>query len=70
MVAMHYAAVQAISREHYPERSLEAWSPVPDERRCTPFEYGYNLACIEGIDLSSITTIAASAGASHSLINP
>lgn len=33
MIAVHYAAVQAVSREHYPERILEAWSPVPDERR-------------------------------------
>ena len=33
MIAVHHAAVQAVSHEHYPQRILEAWSPLPDESR-------------------------------------
>nr|WP_282453020.1 GNAT family N-acetyltransferase [Lysobacter sp. CAU 1642] len=33
MVAVHYASVRAIDREHYPRTVLAAWSPEPDARR-------------------------------------
>jgi putative acetyltransferase len=33
MVDVHYAAVQAIGREHYPDEVLSAWSPPPDAGR-------------------------------------
>jgi GNAT superfamily N-acetyltransferase len=33
MVAVHYASVRAIAREHYPRTVLAVWSPEPDERR-------------------------------------
>ncbi len=33
MVDVHYAAVQAIGREHYPDDVLSAWSPPPDAGR-------------------------------------
>ncbi len=40
------------------------------QRRSVPTEYGYNLACIEGIDLATIGPIGASNGASQSLVEP
>lgn len=33
MVDVHYAAVHAIGREHYPDDVLSAWSPPPDAGR-------------------------------------
>lgn len=33
MIDVHYAAVQAIGREHYPDDVLSAWSPPPDASR-------------------------------------
>ena len=33
MIDVHYAAVQAIDREHYPDEVLSAWSPPPDASR-------------------------------------
>jgi len=35
MVAVHYAAVHALEGLDYPDDVLEAWSPVPDEKRGT-----------------------------------
>ncbi len=40
------------------------------QRRSVPNEYGYNLACIEGIDLTEIGPIGASNGASQTLVAP
>lgn len=40
------------------------------QRRSVPTEYGYNMACIEGIDLASIGEIGASNGAAQSLVSP
>ncbi|PPC75399.1 hypothetical protein C4K68_20755 [Pokkaliibacter plantistimulans] len=34
MVAVHYAAVHAISPMHYAADILSSWSPEPDEYRC------------------------------------
>jgi hypothetical protein len=39
------------------------------QRRSVPTEYGYNLACIEGIDLSAYVVIGVSNGASQSLVS-
>ncbi len=33
MIGIHYAAVRAIGRGHYPDDVLEAWSPPPDASR-------------------------------------
>ena len=38
------------------------------QRRSVPTELGFNLACIEGIDMASIEAIGASNGAGQSLI--
>ncbi|MFC0682943.1 GFA family protein [Lysobacter korlensis] len=38
------------------------------QRRSVPTEYGFNLACIEGIDLASIGPIGASNGAAQTLV--
>ncbi|WP_188661771.1 GFA family protein [Arenimonas soli] len=38
------------------------------QRRSVPTEYGFNLACIEGVDLSAIGPIGASNGAAQSLV--
>jgi len=40
------------------------------QRRSVPTEYGFNLACIEGIDLSAIGNIGASNGAMQTLVSP
>jgi len=40
------------------------------QRRSVPTEYGYNLACIDGIDLSAISAIGSSDGASQTLVVP
>ncbi len=40
------------------------------QRRSDPTEYGYNLACIEGIMLSEIGPIAASDGAAQTVVAP
>ncbi|MBD9435660.1 hypothetical protein IB223_06080 [Pseudoxanthomonas sp. PXM03] len=40
------------------------------QRRSVPTEYGYNLACIEGIDFATIGEIGASNGAAQSLVSP
>ena len=39
------------------------------QRRSVPTEYGYNLACIEGIDLTTIGGIGASNGAAQTLVS-
>ena len=39
------------------------------QRRSVPTEYGFNLACIEGIDLSAIGPIGASNGAAQTLVS-
>ncbi len=38
------------------------------QRRSVPTESGYNLACIEGIDLATIGEIGASNGAAQTLV--
>jgi hypothetical protein len=38
------------------------------QRRSVPTEYGFNVACIVGVDLSSLGTIGASNGAAQSLV--
>ena len=39
------------------------------QRRSVPTEYGFNLACIEGIDLSTIGPIGDSNGAAQTLVS-
>jgi hypothetical protein len=39
------------------------------QRRSVPTEYGFNLACIEGIDLAAIGPIGASNGAAQTLVS-
>ncbi len=39
------------------------------QRRSVPTEYGFNLACIEGIDPSTIGPIGASNGAAQTLVS-
>jgi len=38
------------------------------QRRSAPNEYGFNLACIEGVDMTSIGEIGRSNGAAQSLV--
>lgn len=38
------------------------------QRRSVPTEYGFNIACIEGIDISAIDNIGASNGAAQTLV--
>lgn len=38
------------------------------QRRSVPTEYGFNLACIDGIDLATIGPIGASNGAAQTLV--
>lgn len=38
------------------------------QRRSVPTEYGFNLACIEGIDLEAIGPVGASNGAAQSVV--
>jgi hypothetical protein len=55
MVAKHYfCSVCGIYTHH--------------QRRSVPTEYGFNVACIEGIDLSAIGAIGASNGVAQSLV--
>ncbi|MDQ3287967.1 MAG: GFA family protein [Pseudomonadota bacterium] len=39
------------------------------QRRSAPNEYGFNVACIEGVDMSALGPIGASNGASQSLVD-
>ncbi len=39
------------------------------QRRSAPNEYGFNVACIEGVDLATIGPVGASNGASQSLVD-
>jgi len=39
------------------------------QRRSVPTEFGFNLACIEGVDITSIDVIGASNGAAQSLVD-
>lgn len=38
------------------------------QRRSVPTEFGFNLACIEGVDLAAIGSIGASNGAAQTLV--
>lgn len=38
------------------------------QRRSVPTEYGFNLACIEGIDLEAVGPIGASNGAAQTVV--
>jgi hypothetical protein len=38
------------------------------QRRSVPTEFGFNLACIEGVDMASLEAIGASNGAAQSLV--
>ena len=40
------------------------------QRRSAPNEYGFNLACIEGVDVTTIGEIGRSNGAAQSLVDP
>jgi len=40
------------------------------QRRSAPDEYGFNVACIEGVDPDSLGQVGASNGAAQSLVEP
>ncbi len=39
------------------------------QRRSAPNEYGFNVACIEGVDLNTIGPVGTGNGASQSLVD-